>query len=503
MGQIIDQRIIIPVRGINDSLPEWRLDDSYTPDMKNSKIEDGIIKDRDGYSQVAASFSVASNNPVMCPFEWGDSYGTIKPIFVTTEGLVEFTSPSTWTARFGAVTLSGGASDPIFATPVETLSSESLYFCNGSANDTIKVWTGTGNWTTLSTTGKTNLKAGCAIGFNGHLVLGDIGENGSEYPFQIMWSNINDPTTWNGLSAGFANLTRDKQNSRVQTMIPIQNALMVYKRSSIYLLTYQGDPNYFVGRLRVPDLGVISRKAVATFDDFHFFVSEENIHVFDGTSFVKPAPGDRIKKQFFNKLNWSARDTIFTETDPEKFEAWIFFPEGVATSPNSAYCWNWRDDSWTYHTFADTIYSAGRFVDTFTDREICLGLNADVMYFQNGADDNGTAIDAYWRTPLRDYGNLGQGLATSIKTVRRVEWDVQDTSPLPKVQIGTVNNLTDTVSYTTAEVIRDGDTGVKMTTHNNSSGRFITYKMTNDAGAASYIAAMYYPYVEFRTGMKR
>ncbi len=287
-------------------------------------------------------------------------------------------------------------------------------------------------------------------------------------------------------------------------MVPLGDVVMVYKNNSIYQLSYQGDPNYFVGRLRIEGVGAISRKAVAVFDDGqHLFVSEDNIHVFDGRSFLKPSPGDRIKKTFFNDLNWDARGTIFTVTDNDRYEVWIFYPKGADTSPKNAWCWNWRDDSLTHHSFAHTMYSAAMFKETFSGgRQILTGLNADVMKFQNGTDDNGTAISASWRTPLRDYGFLGQGLSTATKRVDRVEWDITDASPLPKVQIGVVNNLSDTITYTTAETVRDGATGIKMTTHNNSSGRFITYKMTNDSGVASYNTRLYYPYVEF-TGAKR
>ena len=493
---VVDQHIPVPLKGYDDSLPEWLLDDTKTADLQNSKIEDGLIKDRLGYTEVAASFSVASNNPVMECFEWGDSSGTLKPVFATTEGLVELTTPSTWNARFTGVALTGAATDPVFLTPLESTSSESLYCCNGV--DTLKVWTGTGNWTTLTTTGKTTLKAGCILGWNGHLLCGDVTENAVNYPFQVMWSNVGDATTWNGASAGFGNLTREKVNGRVQTMVPLGDVVVVYKKSSIYQLSYQGSPNYFIARMKISDSGAISRKAVAPFEDFHLVVTEENIHIFDGFSFIKPAIGDRIKKKFFTDLNWAARGTIFTQTDADKYEVWIFLPTGVATSPNAAWCWNWRDDSWTYHTFPESIYSAGRFNETFTNRQVVLGTNAKPVYFQNGTTDDGTAITAYWRTKLNDYSTLGQGLSTDIKTVRRVEWDVLDSTPLPKVQIGVVNNLTDTITYTTAVVLRDGDTGIKMSTHNNSSGRYITYKMTNDAGAASYSAARYYPYVEFR-----
>lgn len=503
MGQIIDQQIPVPIEGYDDSSPEWLLPDTRTPDMENCKIEDGILKDRDGYTEVAASFSAASNNPVMECFEWGDSSGTLKPVFITSEGLVEFTSPSTWTARFGASALTGDATNPVLATPLESTSTENFYVTNGT--DPIKVWTGTGNWANLTTTGKTNLRAGCLLGWNGHLIAGDITENAVDYPFQIMWSKINDATVWNTTSSGFANLTRDRLNGRVQCMVPLGDVVMVYKNNSIYQISYQGDPNYFVGRLRVDNVGAISRKAVAQFDDgLHFVVSENDFHVFDGRSFIKPSIGTRIKKKFFNDLNWDARGTIFTMVDEDLFEVWTFYPSGAATSPDAGICWNWRDNTMTPHTFGDTIYSGAIFKETFSGgRENLIGLNANVMKFQNGTTDDGTAITAYWRTPLRNYSNLGQGLATSIKTVRRVEWDIKDTSPLPQVQVGTTNNLTDTISYTTAEVVRDGTTGVKMTTHNHSSGRFLTYKMTNNSGAASFNTTLYYPYIEYRTGVKR
>ncbi len=210
MGQIIDQFIPVPIRGVDDSQPEYLLDDTRTGPggMENTKSIDGALVDRDGYTQVAAGFSVESNNPVMECFEWGDSTGTLKPVFITTEGLVEFTSPSTWTDRFSVSDdLTGNATNPIMATPLESTSSESLYVTNKV--DGIRVWTGTGDWSILTTTGKTNLRAGCILGWNGHLIAGDITENSVDYPFQVMWSDINDATTWNGVTAGFVNLTRD------------------------------------------------------------------------------------------------------------------------------------------------------------------------------------------------------------------------------------------------------------------------------------------------------
>ncbi|RJQ39441.1 MAG: hypothetical protein C4555_03245 [Dehalococcoidia bacterium] len=486
-----------PIGGINYSLPENLLDHVYSRDMQNVIIEDGLIKKRSGYTQVAASFPNA--NPVMEGFEYGDASGTLHTIFMTTQKLIEYTSPSTWTDRTGGSNFSGSASNQIFIAPVGGLATENLYFTNGV--DNIKVWTGSGNWSNLTTTGFTSLKAKCLIGFKGHLVLGDTTEDTTnKFPYRIRWSTVGNPTTWNTTTAGFVNLVEDKTNSKVMCMHPMVSNLIVYKFGSIYQLTYQGDPNYFVPRMKVADRGAISRKGVAPFGDYHLVVTQDNIEVFDGAGFVKPAPGNRIKADFFGNLNWAQRELIFACGFPSRFEVWIIYPTGSSSVPDTAYCWNYKDDTWTKHVFADTIYSLMNFNESTFGGTVAIqpiaGLSGNVMKLFSGNNDNGTAIDGYFRTKLHNYREFSTKdwkADVALKTVQRIELD--STGALPTVQIGTVNSLLETVDYDTATAVAAGETGV-VKVDKRKTGRYITMKVRENTDTTPFQVAQVTPFFE-------
>lgn len=492
--QAIQITIPVPVGGLNFALPENLLDHVYSRDMQNMIIEDGLIGKRYGYTAVGGSFPNA--NPVMEGFEYGDASGALHTVFMTTQKLIEFTSPTTWTDRTGGVNFTGTYANPIFIAPVGGLSLENLYITNGV--DAIKVWTGSGNWSTLTTAGFTTLKGKCLAQFKGHLLVGDVLENTLNFPYRVRWSQVGNPTVWNTVSAGFLNLIEDKTNSKVMCMHPMGPVLIVYKAGSIYQLAYQGDPNYFVPKMKIADRGAISRKAVAPFGDYHLVVTKDNIEVFDGQGFVKPAPGNKIKQDFFGNLNWSARETIFTQSFPSKFQVWIIYPTGVSTTPSSAYCWNYKDDTWTKHSFNDTIYSLINLDETFSTSQPLIGINGNVMKLFSGNTDNGTAVDAWFRTKLHNYKEFNSSKAkveNYIKTIYRV--DAETDGELPTVQIGTINSLLDAIDYDTAQVLVEGETYVKKITC-EKSGRYITIKFRQNTDSTPFRMAQYTAYIEPR-----
>ncbi len=252
--------------------------------------------------------------------------------------------------------------------------------------------------------------------------------------------------------------------------------------------------------MQVSDAGAISRKAIAPFDDGHLVVTQDNIHVFNGFGFIRPAPGEKIKKWFFDNLNWEARGTVFAKAFPGRSEIGILLPTGSDTAPKDLVIWNYKDDTWTKHKLQHTTHSLMNFTEAFAQSQPMSGIDSDVMKFFNGTTDNGTVISAYWRSKLHDFRELSQpgfNMAIQNKTVRKVEWDIATASPQPKVQVGTTMRLKGTISYDTAQLVIDGDTDIQKTDH-QKTGRFITFKMTNDGGTGSFQANSYIPYLEPR-----
>lgn len=474
-----------PIGGLNFLGPEYLLNNIHTRDMSNMLIVDGIIRRRLGYSDVAATYPNASN-PIMEGFEFGDTSGNVKTMFFDTAEMVELNvGAGTWADRSGGSDFTGDATNPIFATTVGGLSTDNLYVTNGI--DPIKVWDGTTSpWSNLGVTGFTTLLAQCCVGYRGHLLLGDTTEDGRKWPYRVRWSTVGNPTTWNTVTSGFINLIEDDSNSPVMCMHPMKQVLMVYKFDSIYQLIYQGDPNYFIQIPREMSGGAISRKGVAPFEGGHFVVSNDNLHVFDGFSFIHPAPGNRIKDNFFSELNWDARETIFAKALPGRFEIWVLYPTGASTVPNKALCWNYKDNTWTPHEFDDTPYSMMNFLRSFDQTQPVMGTTGKPVKFLNGNTDDGTNISAYWRTKLQNFVELseavGYSLERNFKTVHGTEIDVSGT--VPTVSVGITNEISGTISYDTPQTPTQGPTGLYYVTNQGRTGRYMTLKVAQSDGNA-------------------
>jgi hypothetical protein len=268
----------------------------------------------------------------------------------------------------------------------------------------------------------------------------------------------------------------------------MKQVLMVYKFDSIYQLIYQGDPNYFIQIPREMSGGVISRKGVAPFEGGHFVVSNDNLHVFDGFSFIHPAPGNKIKKQFFSELNWDARGTIFSKAFPGRFEIHTLIPTGAATSPNVDWVWNYKDNTWTRHEFAGIIHSLMNFSKSFNQTQPVMGLTGKPVKLFSGNTDGGTSIDAYFTTKPQNFRELsevvGWNLERAFKTVHAVEIDPDAGLTIPKIQVGIQNVLSDSISYDTVQTPVVGDTGLYRVTNQKRNGRYLTLKISqNDSNA--------------------
>lgn len=488
-----------PVGGSNFIGPEYLLNNLYTQDAINMRIVDGIMKRRLGYSDIAASYPNASN-PIMESFEYGNASGALKTLFFDTAEMVELNvGAGTWADKSGANDFTGDATNPIFVAAVGGLASENIYVTNNV--DAIKVWDGAAaNWSDLTTTGFSTLLAGCCVGYRGHLILGNTTEDGSAFPYRVRWSTAGNPTTWNTTTAGFINLIEDNTNSEVMCMHPMKQVLMVYKFDSIYQLIYQGDPNYFVQIPREMSGGAISPKGVAPFEGGHFVVSNDNLHVFDGFSFIHPAPGNAIKSQFFSELNWDARGTIFCKTFPGEFEIWTLYPTGVSTVPNKAVCWNYKDNTWTFHEFESGVtHSLGHFLKSFSQPQPTLNLAGKPVYLFNGNTDDGTNIDAYFRTKIQNFQEL-EGLYAQkynmmlnferiFKTVHAVEIDASGT--IPSVSVGITNTIDGTPSFDTPQTPTVGATGLYYVTTNGRTGRYLTLKVAQNDANAPFVLKQY------------
>ena len=502
---------IAPIGGLDVSKPENQLTHLYIPEGLNVVVEDGAIVTRGGYDQLLEGIEYYSTGRVMEGFEYGDASGNLHFVIVTTDRFIEYvkdvydfftdTEGPGWQDRTkmvnaASVSFTADSGDAVFMSPVGGVSLDNLYITNGV--DKIQVWNGSSNLKYLGINPFSTFTAKCLIGFKSHLIVGNVVEDGKPFPYRMRFSQVGNPAQWDDItvnSAGFRNLIEDSTNSKIQSFHPIKEALVVYKEKSIYIVTYEGPPNYFVPFQRVPDRGAISPKAVAPVLDgnTHLVVSEDNIFLFDGFNFQVPPIGDRIKKDFYSDLNWSQRHKIFAKAFPQRFEAWIMYPAGVSTEPNKAYCWNWLTNSWTLHQFHDTHNCFMNVTGFFDERTPLLGINENLMKLFNTNSDNGNNINWFFRTKLSNWQE--NKLGDQPKTTQRVEIEYSGTAP--QYQIGVSNNILDAPVFETASTITDTPLGVPKG-DSRTTGIYLCLKIKGDSQEPATKIASYRIYTSAR-----
>ena len=497
---------IAPIGGLDVSKPENQLSHQFIPEGLNVVVEDGAIVTRAGYDTFLAGIRNISSGSVMEGFEYGDASGKLHFVIVTTDRFLEFLmegpqhfifgdEPPSWANRTNT-NFTADIGDAVFMSPVGGVSLDNLYITNGV--DKIQVWDGEGNLEDLGINPFTTFTAKCLIGFKSHLIVGNVVEDGDPFPYRMRFSQVGNPAEWDDItvnSAGFRNLIEDSTNSKIQSFQPIKEALVVYKEKSIYIVTYEGPPNYFVHYQRIPDRGAISPKAVAPVLDgnTHLVVSEDNIFLFDGFNFQVPPIGDRIKKDFYSDLNWSQRHKIFTKAFPQRFEAWIMYPSLGSNESNKAYCWNWLTNSWTFHQFHDTHNCFMNVTAFFDERTPLLGIYRNLMKLFNTNSDNGNNINWFFRTKLSNWQE--NKLGDQPKTTQRVEIDYAGTAP--QYQIGVSNNILDAPVFETASTVTDTPIGVPKG-DSRTTGIYLCLKIKGDSQEPATKIASYKIYTSAR-----
>jgi hypothetical protein len=492
-----------PYRGLDFSIAnEFLRGDNFMGDCLNVLIEELDVVKRSGYSPlITGDTSAISTKNVMDAIEYTDGSGNQFLIFALEDKLIRYnTTGPAWTEITG-LSFTGDTDDIITMSNVSGVNIDNLFITNGV--DTIKEWDGSGALTALDTDNFSTLTAKTLIGYAGHLLLGDVTEDGSHFPYRIRWSAINDPGAWNtgsNESAGFTNLTNDSNNSKVQMFLPLSTVLACYKEDSIYNISYEGSRGYFVARPQVTKGGAISRRAAATVieEDLHLVVSKSNIHLYDGNDFLTwrrwKNLGDRIKKNFFDNLNWSKRHTIFVTSNPDRYECYIAMPKTGSSVPNRVYVWNWDADAFTILEFNDTLTSLFLSDTFFSSKKFLMGITQNVMEMYNSNTDNGTNVNGWFRTKLDNYGSPSNSI------IHHVELDYE--GELPVLRVGKVPGIKSSISYGSSITASLHGKGVAKATFSEVSARYNTIEVSNNTNSSPFKISTLTPYIETRRSKK-
>jgi len=177
-------------------------------------------------------------------------------------------------------------------------------------------------------------------------------EGGDVYHDKVRWSHPAEPNgrpyTWAtpdedpSSLAGYVSLGR---GGAIVGGHSIRDSFAVYSDESINMLDYVGD-NFGWRRRTVSDsAGLIGKEAVKEVKGQHFFISRDDILIFDGNS-IQSLLHNRLRGRLAQSINNDYRHNSWVAHNQTFNEIWFAVPEDQAEHPNIAYVYNYRDNTW-------------------------------------------------------------------------------------------------------------------------------------------------------------
>ena len=189
--------------------------------------------------------------------------------------------------------------------------------------------------------------------FRYHLFAMDITDCRGTNRRMVWWSHPAEPgtvpVTWDPTKpeydAGFVELS-DTSGSIVDALV-LRDTLQIYKDDAIYSCTYTGrqDNLIFNFRLVTDSKGLYTKNCVCDVGGRHFFVSDGDIYLYDGSNF-KSIADERVKKFFFQGVNRTFFRKTYCVFYHRTGEVWLCYPGLGSTECNKALIWDTNSDVW-------------------------------------------------------------------------------------------------------------------------------------------------------------
>lgn len=177
-------------------------------------------------------------------------------------------------------------------------------------------------------------------------------ESGTEYRQRIRWSHPADsgsvPPTWDETDttkdAGVHDL--EEGGGSVIDCLPLKDTNIIYKNNKTIGMQFIGGQFVFRFYNIFEESGILSRRCVKAFFGKHFVVTNGDVIVHDGNTFDSVI-NHRKKKELFALIDATNYQRTFVSPNYQKNEMWICFPKTGSSFADTAFIWNYKDDTWT------------------------------------------------------------------------------------------------------------------------------------------------------------
>lgn len=366
----VPEESIYPLLGVNTLDPSTQGDHHTSPNTKNMVFTKGIASKRTGYSYLGSTLS----DPVIGVTEFEDLNGTKTLLAFTTKKQYKFdTGTQDWvniTHQSAGVDVdwTGDEEDTLDFAVCAGLDSGGTYtkwviITNGV--DKPRYWDGSGRFKLYSPTGITGFTTCKTItAYYNYVVMGNV-TTASDNHSTVFWSNaqkLDDFSTATVDGDTGAGVIPDVDGDIVKLMV-LGDRCYIYTLNTIHSMMYVGGAVTMTFMRVLAETRLLSSRSITNVGQFHLFMSQENVVLFDGTSITREI-GDRIYRGYRDELYSSKRYFAFAFHDPAKRQVYFAYPTATDVSQiyNVEYqLTDMQSSSWTKFQYNERIISMGFF----------------------------------------------------------------------------------------------------------------------------------------------
>jgi len=290
--------------------------------------------------------------------------------------------------------------------------------------------------------------------YNDKLFLGNVVDTGEEFKQTIQCSVTQDFEDFSGYGSALQDLIQSK--GEVMGFKQLRNKLFPYKSDSICLVETTGN---YLEPIRVTEgivrnIGLVSIRTVIDIENYHIFLTRDNIYIFDGINLQ--SIGDNIKNDLFSYMNMDFINTSFAFNIKEA-NIYVLNTATVQRYCDKAWIFDYKKKEWSHWKWGKQISSGELYYENNNSILLLGGTDGYVYKMDKAAtDDSGTNISSYIMT--KDYTlNEPEKLFKLLKLIINIdpEADGQDIRITASTDYGATwsNNIDITTDAFTTHIV--------------------------------------------------
>lgn len=377
--------------GLNNRSASTALDDGEASDLQNVQFDTrGAIVKRSGYAK-RISTAISATPAINGGIEFVEKSGTTQVVILTSNQKIysDSETPSSWTDRTNAMSLTAGATN--YACFTHTGDNDALVLTTQSdAPITIN-----NALTATALTVPTGLTAAkYCIWWNNHLVLANVTVSATAYPLRLYFYNAGIITAVTDTHY----VTLPSQDTEITGIAELFGNLYVFTPNEIHQISGITFDDF--QRIKTSsNVGTISHWSIQNIENNLVFLSSKGIAVFDGVRSTHIS--DKIQTTL-NNLATSRNIYAQSAHYKKRNQYWLSLTNSGGSTHDRVLVYDYVNKAWTIFVGIN----ANCFINTrrsdYTER-LYHGDYAGLVYLNDSTDnDNGTAIDGYWKSKAID-----------------------------------------------------------------------------------------------------